>query len=286
MELYKPVRPAGFSVTDAQRYLLNSLLELNEIPFTASERDSLLSPKILGKIENRRTRPAFLRHFGTLLAEAVQAFFAANPAPRILELGTGSGTGALLFGLLGAHVIALDRDPILVSACRRRQRFYETRYGKLDVRFSLADVFEFCGQGEASAQRYHDTPRKCEPFDGVYSLFALNVMQPTTELLARLAPFLSPGGRLVISDGNRDGLYNRVFRPRRVLSPAHVTQLLLRHWGSADCGLRTANSEVRTAGCGLRFHSPLPKWVMSLADRLGVSRWLGQSYTLVAERGE
>ncbi len=273
MELYKPVRPAGFSVTDAQRYLLNSLLELNAIPFTVSEHDSLLSKKVLGKLVNRRTRPAFLRHFGTLLTEAVQAFFAVNAEPRILELGTGSGTGALLFGLLGAHVVALDRDPVLVSACRRRQRFYEARYGKLDVRFSLADVFEFDVQGEASAQGYHDTSGKREPFDGIYSLFAFNLMQPTTELLARLAPLLAPGGRFVISDGNRDGLYNRVFRPRHVLSPAQVKQSLLRHWTT----LRLATE---------RFHSPLPEWVMSFADRLGVSRWFGQSYTLVAERGE
>lgn len=275
MRLYLPSRADSFSITEARAYLSNFVLEFAEISFTAAERAALTDPRILGKLLDVRTRPAFLNHFGPLLAEAVSGLWSvaggqgpgAGERKTIVELGCGSGTCAILFGLLGARVTALDRDPVLVSAACRRLRFYQGLVAGgqwpvagMDVRFERTDVFAF------------DYSR-IAPIDGVYSLFAFNLMQPSARLLDTLTPHLAPDARFVISDGNRDGIYNRLLRSRRCLSPRQVGQALEERW-----------RHVRSLS--EKFHAPLPRAVSRLVERAGLSRWLGVSYTLVAEMGD
>lgn len=274
MELVLPTRADAFSASVARAYLRNFTLEFKIIPFTAAERAALADRRILGKLLDARTRPAFLNHFGPLLAEAVNGLWSvagsrwpmAGERRRIVELGCGSGTCSILFGLLGAQVAALDQDPVLVSAARRRMRFYQSamaggrRSGDgLDVTFERADAFEF------------DYSRLA-PIDGVYSLFAFNLMQPSSRLLDTITPHLAPDARFVISDGNRDGLYNRLFRARRCMSPRQVEQALEERW-------------QHVSSLSERFHAPVPPAVLRLAERTGLSRWLGVSYTLVAAKG-
>jgi len=270
MEPYRPLTSDSFTCADAQRYLSNFLLELEHIPFTADERRLLLQKKILGKLVDERTRQFFLYHFGALLGRAVRALFDGATTPRILELGCGSGSGALLFSLLGARVVGLDINPVLISACRRRQRFYETHFGPLDVRFETTDVLRF-------------DYRTLAPLDGVYSLFAFNLIQPSTELLARLIPALAPNGKIVISDGNQDGLFNSWFRHRAVLTPAQVGAILAaKHCRVREefhCIVPPLLTRIRA---GLDFGVRLER----VLNRIGLVRWLGVSYTLVAERGE
>jgi len=275
MEIFLPGRAETFSVREARAYLSNFVLELDRIPFTAAERTALTDRKLLGKLVDVRTRPAFLNHFAPLLVEAVRGLWGGEDQrsgvggqgsgvaerKRIVELGCGSGTCAILFGLLGARVTALDHDPVLVSAARRRLRFYQGSVaGEQGVRFERADVFAF------------DYSR-IAPIDGVYSLFAFNLMQPSLRLLDAITPHLALDARLVISDGNRDGLYNRLFRARRCLSPRQVGQALEERW-----------QHVRLLSES--FHAPVPQAVKRLAERTGFSRWLGVSYTLVAVKGE
>jgi SAM-dependent methyltransferase len=268
LKLYKPDRSNGFTVFDAQRYLSNFLVELQEIPFTAKERKLLLQV-ILGRLVNEHTRSFFFYHFGPLFVKAVSTFFCAEEMPLIVDLGCGSGSASILFGLLGARVIGIDLDPDLISACRKRQALYEAEFGPLDIQFHVADAFKF---------NYDEIA----PVDGIYSLFAFNTMQPSRDLLARIIPALRPKGRIVISDGNMDSLYNRLFRPRLALTP------------------REMQSALSANGCkviSLAFHCVLPPRVARIrsAFELGLKvehmlnrgrlmRWLGVSYTIVAER--
>ena len=316
MEIFLPGKAETFSVREARAYLSNFVLELDRIPFTAAERTALTDRKLLGKLVDVRTRPAFLNHFAPLLVEAVRGLWGegggrcpvVGERKRIVELGCGSGTCAILFGLLGAQVTALDQDPVLVSAARRRLRFYqgvvanrrsqksEVRTLKSEVRIPdsiLPSVFRFLpSEGGPSAGRAGRWPvaggqdvrferadvfafdySRIAPIDGVYSLFAFNLMQPSLRLLDAITPHLALDARLVISDGNRDGLYNRLFRARRCLSPRQVGQALEERW-----------QHVRLLSES--FHAPVPQAVKRLAERTGFSRWLGVSYTLVAVKGE
>ena len=111
----------------------------------------------------------------------------------------------------------------------------------MDVRFETADAFRF-------------DYRQVAPIDGVCSLFAFNLMQPSSRLLDVLTPNLAPDARFVISDGNRDGLYNRLFRSRRCLSPREVGQALEDRWRQ----VRSLSEE---------FHAPVPQAITRLAAR-------------------
>jgi SAM-dependent methyltransferase len=267
LKLFKPNK-SNFTILDAQRYLKNFLIELQEIPFTPEERKLLLQ-EMFGKLVDERTRPFFLYHFSPLLKKAVDVFFCEEQRPLIVDLGCGSGSASFLFGLLGARVIGIDLEPILINACRKRQAFYEAEFGPLDIRFYVADAFKF-DYGQVA------------PIDGIYSLFAFNTMQPSRELLARVIPALKPKGKIVISDGNMYSLYNRLFRPRPALTP-----------GEMQLTLSAARCEV----IFLEFHCMIPPAVARvrpvfdlgvklerILDRLGLKRWLGVSYTIVAER--
>ena len=329
MKLFRPESWERFTADDARRFLCNFLLEARTISFTPRELDKLLSPKILGRLANPATHDFFLYHFGSLFARAVPALLGAkeprmhtnerefrrkepqvnasernrkseereseakepprtpreptrNLAPLILDLGCGSGTGSILFALLGARVIGLDLDPALIAACRKRQEFYEAQFGPLSLRFEEADALSFNYAALA-------------PIDAVYSLFAFNLIHPASALLSRLLPALAPGGRIVISDGNRSSFYNRLFRSRAAFTPKELRRALL----SCVCGSR-ADRTVRTDRPGLAvsesFHCLVPplftrrrfwfacgRTLERILDRLGLARWFGLSYTMIAQ---
>lgn len=268
MKLYKPIRSGAFTALEAQRYLGNFLVELQEIPFTSEER-ALLLRVMFGRLVDERTRPFFFYHFAPLLTRAVNLFFDNTEAPLIVELGCGSGSASILFGLLGAKVIGIDIDPTLISACHKRQAFYEVKFGPLDVEFCVADAFKF------------DYGRFA-PVDGLYSLFAFNTMQPSQKLLTRVIPAVKPKGRIVISDGNRDSLYNRLFRPRPALTPGEMQSVLT----ALHCTVMLLEFHCMIPPPAVRIQ-PVFNLALKLERILGQSslkRWLGTSYTIVAER--
>jgi len=268
MELFRPESPQGFSVVDVERYFANSSIEWRKIPFSDSERN-LLESVMLREFLDTRTRPFFLYHFGPLIEKAVSVFFRHGTRPCILELGCGSGSVSILFALLGAKVVGIDLEADLISACEKRRAFYERHFGSLDLLFCRANAFEF---------QYS----RVGPVDGIYSLFAFNTMQPSAKLLARVLPALKPGGKLVVSDGNRQSLYNRLFRPRRVLTPHQMESELIAN------GCRVVETlfdcVVPPAACRIRPAFQVGLKLEGLLKRVGVMPWLGVSYTIVAER--
>jgi SAM-dependent methyltransferase len=269
-----------------ERHLLGFLTELDRVPFTNQERERLQDPKILGRLTDDRSRPYFLYHFGTLYARAVRALLPPHSAsypsypvpfvlsqftpgkkrPYIIELGCGSGTGSLLLASLGARVLGLDLDETLISACRKRQQFYEPSKGPLDLRFEIADSINFDYRAQA-------------PIDGVFSLFAFNLMQPWTDLLRRLMPALANDGRIVIADGNCDSLYNRLVRPREVPSPRQLSRELTR-WGLLSSV--TYHGIIPPAPARIPGAARSARLAEDGLNRLGFNRWLGVSYALVA----
>src|SRR4029450_6198093 len=95
----------------------------------------------------------------------------------VLDLGCGTGELAAAIAATGARVLAIDSDPAMVAAARRR-------LGKDLV--VLADGHAFT---------------LAEPVDAVFSNAALHWMPRPAEVIGRVGAALRPGGRFVAGLG-------------------------------------------------------------------------------------
>jgi SAM-dependent methyltransferase len=129
----------------------------------------------------------YQRQFGFVSAMAGDVLELLDPAPgeTVLDLGCGTGELAAEIERRGAVVLALDSDPAMVAAARRRLG---------PDRVLLADGHDFT------------LP---EPVDAVFSNAALHWMPRPAEVAGRVRAALRPGGRFVAElggGGNIDGI--------------------------------------------------------------------------------
>jgi trans-aconitate methyltransferase len=115
----------------------------------------------------------FVSAFGGDLLELLDP----RPGEAVLDLGCGTGELAAAIAATGARVLALDSDPAMVAAARRRLG---------DDRVLLADGHTFT------------LP---EPVDAVFSNAALHWMPRPAEVIGRVRAALRPGGRFVAELG-------------------------------------------------------------------------------------
>jgi len=124
------------------------------------------------------------------MLRALRTIFGRFPRPRILDLGCGTGTQAIFFGLLGASVVALDLDEGQLRTLQKRVARYDALRGdRLPIAVEQADM------------------RACDftrwgTFDAVYSHMAAGYVLSAEECFCRLAPCLAPGGLLVMKNCN------------------------------------------------------------------------------------
>jgi trans-aconitate methyltransferase len=121
----------------------------------------------------------YQRQFGYVAAFGGDVLELLDPAPgeAILDLGCGTGELAAELARRGARVLALDSDPAMVAAARRRLG---------DDRVLLADGHDFT---------------LAEPVDAVFSNAALHWMPRPAEVAVRVRAALRPGGRFVAELG-------------------------------------------------------------------------------------
>ncbi len=165
-------------------------------------------------------RHFFRRHCSETFSRAAAHLLGSTPAPRVIDLGCGSGTQTLYLALCGARVVALDLDRQALQVLRRRRAFYEQQVGRaLDIEVLEANTLELDYQRWA-------------PVNGVHSMFAFNLMKPARDLIARLAPAMAPGATFCVLDGNTLSWLPKVFPARRrpnVLSPVDMEAVLQGH---------------------------------------------------------
>jgi SAM-dependent methyltransferase len=221
MDLYLPRPNDQFTDQDSWKWYGNISIELKTDLFSSEYKAYLEKYYIEAGLLRRWRRPFFRHHYARTFALAVSFLF-ANPdrKPVILDLGCGTGTQSLAFALLGAKVFCLDMDSMALDILNERKKFYERQSGRaLDIQIWSADVFGFNYASIA-------------PIDGVYSLFAFNMMQPSRDLISLLAPHMSDNGKIALLDGNRLCWASRVlpWRRRNVLSPKEL-EAELRKYG-------------------------------------------------------
>jgi trans-aconitate methyltransferase len=121
----------------------------------------------------------YQRQFGFVsgLADDLVELLGPRPGERVLDLGCGTGELAAAIAATGARVLAIDSDPAMVAAARRRLG---------EDRVLLADGHAFT---------------LAEPVDAVFSNAALHWMPRPAEVIARVRAALRPGGRFVAELG-------------------------------------------------------------------------------------
>jgi SAM-dependent methyltransferase len=216
MNLYIPKPDEQFTEELSWGWYCNIPIELTDDFLSSAQKTYLAEYYIEAGLLRSWRRPFFRYHYARTFALAVSFLF-ANPdkKPVILDLGCGTGTQSLAFALLGAKVFSLDMDDRALEILIKRKALYEQHSGRfLDINVYNADVFKF-------------DYKEIEAIDGLFSMFAFNMMQPTKKLLPLMISGLSNEGRIAILDGNNLCWLSKFpWRRRNVLSPIELNDEL------------------------------------------------------------
>lgn len=269
-DLYVPERETASHISEPQmwRWFSNIRKEVEGGDLTDSEKEHILDYYLdVGLLKSRR-RNFFRHHFSFNLAKATNYIFSHPRNPRILDLGCGIGTQSILYAMLGAKVVSIDLEHSALSILRKRQRMYQQMCDQeLDITIYHSDTLDF----DYSI---------ISPLDAVFSMFAFNMMQPSAELLKRIAPALQPGGRVVIFDGNCCCWVQKVFPScrRDTLSPAQLSQQL------GDLGFITTQHEGGIAIPSLIWALTPNSMVRPINNILTKSWFFSVSHQIFAEK--
>ena len=108
--------------------------------------------------------------------------------PMVLEVGTGCGTEALWFALLGARVTAIDLSVDRLAVARARRVWLHHSLGvSLNIEFCDTSLFDFS---------------PTDGFDIIWMEQTFHHLEPRAEVYAKLFKLLKPGGSLFISESN------------------------------------------------------------------------------------
>jgi demethylmenaquinone methyltransferase/2-methoxy-6-polyprenyl-1,4-benzoquinol methylase len=179
--------------------------------------------------------------------QVAAAVVEGRPAPRVLEIGCGTGnlTQALL--ARGATVTAIDHDPEMLALAVEK---LGTRQSRLALQEMAAVEI-----GDRFA---------AESFDAVAAVLTLSEMDEDEQayVLAAARRVLRPGGRLVVADEVRaDGVLARIVEACVRWPLAALTYLLTQTTTSA---VRDLGARVRAAGFVVREDRRLRRGGMGL----------------------
>lgn len=110
------------------------------------------------------------------------------PDLRVLEIGVGTGTEFLWWGMNGAKVTGIDASPHCVATTMERLEVLQRLTGRtFDCSVKLVPVTKF-----------QDT----SGFDLIWMEQAFHHLEPRAAVVERIASLLRPGGRVVLSEAN------------------------------------------------------------------------------------
>jgi SAM-dependent methyltransferase len=209
----------------------------------------------------------FRRHYCESFARASAFLLAGHERPHILDLGCGTGSQSIYLALLGAKVTGIDMDTEALEILRRRKALYEELSGQsLDIDLIDRNTFDI-------------DYAELTPIDGVYSMFAFNMMQPSARLMDAMAAGFSADARLAIIDGNNESWLPRLISSRRrnVWSPAVFAEYLRSH------GFRVIEHEGAVSLPPAFWAASLP--LVKPLDTMLNRNWLfALSHQILAER--
>jgi SAM-dependent methyltransferase len=218
-----------FSTDDVFKWYCNFLKEIEILPLSESEIDYIdTNPydsavlkyyKYLDHdVENIGISEYFRLHFSDTFFQSLDFFIEDGHNNTILDLGCGLGSQSIFFALQGMHVIAIDIDKIALGIFRKRIILYENLLGfKLNIDIIEKNAFDF-------------PLKSIDQIDAIYSMFAFNIMQPSSVLLDRLLEHTLDNCKICILDGNNSLLINFLtyFKRSDAWSPVQFEKELIK----------------------------------------------------------
>ena len=132
--------------------------------------------------------------------DVVRAALTGLPAaPRVLDVGTGSGPAALAAARCGARVLGLDQEPGLLRVARERACGAGQPPG--------STARQPLGWVAGDARRL---PFRAGSFDVVLSTFGVMFASEPARVAAELVRVTRPGGRLAVASWTPDGIMGRI----------------------------------------------------------------------------
>ena len=187
-------------------------MELSESFLNSAEKRYMASYYHTAGLLRGWRRPYFRQHFSKNFARSVTFLLSDDSKKTIVDLGCGMGTQSLYFAFMGATVISLDLNDRSLDILEKRIKFYQRiSDSDLDIRIQRSNAFDF-------------HPDAASLFDGIHSMFAFNMMQPSESLLAHLLSCSKPLTKIAIQDGNNQSWVPRLVpsRRRKVLTPLQL----------------------------------------------------------------
>ncbi len=215
MQLFIPAEPQKIDEAIVTKWYENLFIELQEAGYSALITKLLSDPiDYYGLFLNKTTGSYYKHHFIRFIADCLKFIFSYNHHPRVLDIGCGCGSQSLLMAFLGAEVVGVDISPIAIKVCKERQKFYEKRLGKeIPVHFIQGDILDQEKEGLGN-------------FDGVYSLFAWEHVEPQEKLIQVVSNMLTPGGRLALQNTNNSMWLKKILHQKSTINVNELVNLL------------------------------------------------------------
>ena len=106
--------------------------------------------------------------------------------PKVLDAGSGCGTEAITFGLLGADVLGVEIKEKRLNVANKRKQIFNNIYDKnINVKFELKSIFEVDGK-----------------FDIIWLNQAFHHMEPRNQIIEKIASLVNIGGHIIFGEAN------------------------------------------------------------------------------------
>jgi 2-polyprenyl-3-methyl-5-hydroxy-6-metoxy-1,4-benzoquinol methylase len=204
----------------------------------------------------------------------IRAHGAPRPGNKVLDVGCGSGVITDLLASMGADALGIDANPQAIA-------YAQATFTRPTLHFRQGLV--------------EDLPDAPESFDGIYCLEVLEHLfeNQATDLLARFARLLRPGGHLLLTTPNYRGLWpalefmmDRLHLAPTMANHQHVTRLHRRRLrdmlAPADWDILRLHTFSTLAPFLSILHWGLAERIARLEDRVDLP--FGHLLLLVAQR--
>jgi SAM-dependent methyltransferase len=129
-----------------------------------------------------------MRHWYNSQVMEAEAIVRQKPGLRVLEIGVGSGSEFLWWGMCGAKVTGIDVFPNCVATTLERLEVLQRLTGRvLDCSAKAASITEF---------------QDADGFDLIWMEQAFHHLEPRAEVVEKISSLLRPGGHVVLSEAN------------------------------------------------------------------------------------